>query len=140
MCPIGSDHLLIPVIAILWNSCQILNVLIITVYIHQTIALLVTITGAEYIHKGPWQEASYIHSQLNSSVNCLKMLRPVVDTVIIMYLSVLQYVSCSQTILCDDHWNLIALINITQKVLHTRWINSPIPVICIRIRIQIRKD
>ena len=51
MCPIGSDHLLIPVIAILWNSCQILDVLIITVYIHQTIALLVTITGAEYIHK-----------------------------------------------------------------------------------------
>ena len=68
-------------------------------------------------------------------MNCLKVLGPVIDTVIIMYLSVLQNISCTQTILCDDHRDLIALIDITQQVLHTRWVNGPIPVICIRIRI-----
>ena len=50
-----------------------------------------------------------------------------------MYLAVLQHIPCAQTVLRNDHRDLITLINIPQQILHTCWINGPIPVICIRI-------
>ena len=85
---VGFNDFLIPGEAVLGDPAQIFQVLFFPVDVDETIALLVSLMGADQIHEGPGTVTDQIHAILNGQISLFQVLLIVVDAVVIMNMTI----------------------------------------------------
>ena len=92
---------------------------------------------ADQIDRRPRAEAEYIYAVRNRQLNLFDMLIEEFNTIWIVYhVAFLQFVKCTQTVFCNNQWQVITGIDLAQGSAEAHGINFPAKLCFLQVGIH----